>query len=133
MKPSNENIDVLIREALGQEDAELFEQLGEQSLLQKQIQVFRSQSAWMTAGMLIVGIAFMALGIYAAIRLYHAPDMREMIIWLAVFFFSYTTILGMKLWDWMEIERASVTREIKRLELRIAQLASALRETGSTD
>ena len=133
MKPSNENIDVLIRDALGQEDAELFEQLGEQSLLQKQMEVFRSQGAWMTVGVLVVGIAFMALSVYSAIRFYSAPDLRQMIIWVAVFFFSMAAVMAMKLWDWMEIERATVTREIKRLELRVAQLASALRETGRLD
>ena len=133
MKPSNENIDVLIRDALGQEDSELFEQLGEQSLLQKQMEVFRSQSAWMTIGILIAGIAFMVLSVYSAIRFYSAPDLREMIIWVAVFFFSLAAVMAMKLWDWMEIERATVTREIKRLELRIAQLASSLRETGRLD
>ncbi len=133
MKPSNENIDVLIRDALGQEDAELFEQLGEQSLLQKQMEVFRSQSAWMTIGILVVGIAFMALSVYSAIRFYSAPELREMIIWVAVFFFSMSAVMALKLWDWMEIERATVTREIKRLELRIAQLASSLRESGRLD
>lgn len=133
MKPSNDNIDVLIRDALGQEDSELFEQLGEQSLLQKQIEVFRSQSAWMTIGILTVGIAFMALAVYSAIRFYSAPDLREMIVWVVVFFFSLSAVMAMKLWDWMEIERATMTREIKRLELRIAQLASTLRETGRLD
>ena len=49
------------------------------------------------------------------------------------FFFSLAAVMAMKLWDWMEIERTTVTREIKRLELRIAQLASSLRETGRLD
>ena len=38
--------------------------------------------------------------------------------------FSLAAVMGMKIWHWMEMQRHALTREIKRVELQVANLAN---------
>jgi hypothetical protein len=47
-----------------------------------------------------------------------------MMRWGAGFFFCANVARGSKLWYWMQVERISMIREIKRVELMVAHIAS---------
>ena len=49
-----------------------------------------------------------------------------MIGWAMAFGFSMATVSMLKLWAWMEIEKNTTVREIKRLELQVAMLTQRL-------
>ncbi len=53
-----------------------------------------------------------------------------MLLWGAGLGLCTSGILAMKIWFWMEFQRNGLTREIKRLELQVAHLASELRNQG---
>ena len=46
----------------------------------------------------------------------------------AVCIVCFSAIAGMKVWYWLELNKNAVTREIKRLELQIARLASRIKD-----
>ena len=48
-----------------------------------------------------------------------------MIAWSTAFVWGVLTIVLMKIWFWLEINKNGLTREIKRLELQIAHLSRA--------
>jgi len=127
MTKSTKEIDVLIRDALGQADADLFDEFGEQSLAGMATEVLRGRHRWAVGASFAVGLAFLALSVWSLIRFLGAADPSEMLRWGALFFFSITVVWAMKIWYWMEMNRKALAREIKRLELHVTQLASALR------
>lgn len=128
MKQSEKDIDALIREALSQEEAEILEQLGEQSVPEMVTELFRGKRRWLAVFSVISQTVFVVLAIYCAVEFFAAAEIRDMLVWGAAFYCCVLASMANKLWSWMEMNRNSVTREIKRLELQIAHLASELRE-----
>ncbi len=121
-----DDIDILITEALSREEAQFYDQLGEQSVHDLVTELFGGRYRWLNLMSIPVMIAFMVAEIYCAWRFFFAPEVREMLLWGAGLFFAAIIIMAMKLWAWMEIQRNSLTREIKRVELQLAHLAGKL-------
>lgn len=128
MKRSIEEIDVLIREALGQADADLLDQFGEQSLPEMITGAFRGRHRLEMGAVTLVVMLFFGLTIFSAVRFLGATEMREMLLWGAGVFIGFSSMAGFKLVGWMQMNRNALAREIKRLELQVAQLARTLRE-----
>ena len=123
------NIDDTIRAALRAEDRELFEEFGgEQSLFDMVIEGFRGRRRWIMFGMCFNILVFTVLAVLAAIQFFRADTTREMIAWSTGFLFCCLGTLMMKLWWWAQMDKNSLTREIKRLELQIARLAARMQE-----
>ena len=127
MTQKKESIDNLIREALSAEDAEFFDRLGEQSLPEQVTETFLGRSLWFNLGGVFAGTIMLVLAIVCAVNFYNAEEIREMLLWGAGLALGISGILGMKIWFWMEFQRNGLTREIKRLELQVAHLASEMR------
>jgi hypothetical protein len=53
-----------------------------------------------------------------------------MIRWGAAMLLCFGVITAIKIWYWLEMNRLALTRELKRVELRVAQLAQKLSEHG---
>lgn len=51
-----------------------------------------------------------------------ADSVDDRVFWGVLFVSALTAQIAMKLWSWMEINRNSVLREIKRVELAVARL-----------
>jgi len=128
MKRSIEEIDVLIREALGQADADLLDQFGEQSLPEMITGAFRGRHRLEMGAVTLVVMLFFGLTIFSAVRFLGATEIREMLLWGAGVFIGFSSMAGFKLVGWMQMNRNALAREIKRLELQVAQLARTLRE-----
>ena len=130
MKRSIEEIDVLIREALGQADADLLDQFGEQSIPEMITEAFRGRHRLEMGAVTLVIMIFFGLTIFCAVRFLGATDIRQMLLWGAGVCIGFSSMAGFKLVGWMEMNRNALAREIKRLELQVAQLAKQLREVG---
>lgn len=128
MKPRTDSIDRLIREALSAEEAEYFDRLGEQSIPELVTETFLGHRRWLNLGGILAGTVMLVIGAVCAVNFYNAEEIRDMLLWGAGAAFCLSGILGMKIWYWMELQRNALTREIKRLELQVAHLASELRQ-----
>ena len=84
------------------------------------------QARWLTlfAGMKITGTIVIAA--LAAILYFQADSPKALIALASVFVVSMTGCVMSWMWYWLLVQRNSQTREIKRLELQIARLASRL-------
>ena len=129
MKTTRE-IDDLIREALGGEDSQVWDELGEQSIAELVTESFHGRHRFLQWYVVVVGLALTAVAVLCAVRMFQAPDDRTMLLWFAGGLLSVLGITGMKLWSWMELQRVALTREIKRVELQLAQLARRMGDGG---
>lgn len=77
------------------------------------------------------GIVFIAGAVYGAVRFFAADQTKAQIMYAALFICFVLFVSLMKVFAWQMIVRNSIKREIKRLELRIAELPAAL--TAGTD
>ncbi len=122
-------LDDNIREALQQEDAELFEDVGgEPSIFEMLMETFRGRQRWLVFLMMFWTIVFLVLGVLSVIRFFRAEETRDMLMWAAASAFLVSGVSMMKVWFWMELNKNAITREITRLELQIARLTGRMKD-----
>ncbi|MBN2180399.1 MAG: hypothetical protein JW715_00690 [Sedimentisphaerales bacterium] len=68
------------------------------------------------------GIVFMAGAIYSGIEYFRTDEIRYQIMYAVIFMICLQWVGSMKIFAWQVIHRNSIKREIKRLELSIAEL-----------
>jgi len=84
---------------------------------------FYSRKMWSTAILVWVwAIIFFAGAAYSAVRFFETDQTKLQIMYSAVFILCGFGIGFMKVFAWEMLHRHSIKREIKRLELRIAEL-----------
>jgi uncharacterized membrane protein YciS (DUF1049 family) len=126
------DIDEKIREALQQEDSELLEHYrNEQSIPQMVIDVFRTRHRWLAMWVFTAGTVLFLLEFVVAYQFFHAESTRAMIAWATGFVVCAIVIAMTKVWFWLELNKNSLAREIKRLELELANLSRRLSSTSS--
>ena len=121
------DIDKKIQAALRAEDEDLFTDYGgEQGLLEMVIDSFRSKQRWWVAFIMLWTIGLMVLMVMSIIQFFEVQTVREMIMYGLATTFLGGMVAMIKLWYFMELNKNTLTREIKRLELQIARLSSRL-------
>jgi len=117
-------IDDKIRETLRREDAELLERFQKDfSPLEGLIETFRGKNRWLNVMAVVWTFVGLALSVLSAYRFFEAESTREMIGWATGFLWFSMWVAMLKLWFWMEMQCLPIMREIKRLELKIAELS----------
>ncbi len=121
------NIDAKIRRALEATDTDLADEFAnEQSMLEMVFDTFRGTQKWLTFLAIFWGFVFMAGSVVGIIQLFKAQETREHILWGLGVMFCFSAVSMMKIWFWMQMNRNSILREIKRVELQVARLAGRL-------
>ncbi len=123
MKKTNEQIDQIIHEALSKEEAEFYDQLGEQSLLEMSLGVFQGKNKVIYILTTIMAFVWFVGFIFCVVRFIEAETTRELITYAAAGFWCILSVTAIKLWHWMQMNTNRILREMKRLELQIAAVA----------
>lgn len=127
-------LDERIREALAQEDAEILKhQVADAPLYEQLIGIYQGRLRWLNFGATIGTFAIFGAIIFCGYRFFQADDTQAMIGWATAFLWSVVWMAMMKIWFWMEMQKNSVTREVKRLELLLVgymESQSKKRESG---
>jgi hypothetical protein len=77
---------------------------------------------WVWAMVFIAGV------VYSGAEFLKAEETKQQIMYAAIFIFFMQCVAMMKIFAWQMIHRNAVIRQIKRLELRITELANSLTE-----
>jgi hypothetical protein len=125
--PDNE-LDDIIREALEAPDPDLLDVDADPTMAEKLADVFRGRHRRLAIGGGVVNLVLFAAAIFSGLRLLQATEERAMILWGAAMLLSFGAVTAIKIWYWLEMGRLALTREIKRVELRVAQLAAKTRD-----
>ncbi|MEO1051310.1 MAG: DUF6768 family protein [Bacteroidota bacterium] len=126
MKKSNDTIDEMIKKALSEEEAEFYDQLDEQSLPEMFTGLFQGKQKWLTILTAFMQLMLFIVAVICAVNFLQTEALREMIIWGAGFFLFFMAVTTLKMWHWMQIDKNALMREMKRLELQVAALASKI-------
>ena len=116
------NLDDQIKEALDAEDRALFEEFGEQGLFAQAFGVYHGKFRWIAVIASAVMFVMTAGAFYAIWMFVQAGEGALALRWGGVAWILMTMVGFMKVWFWMRMESNRVIREIKRVELQVAQL-----------
>jgi len=75
-----------------------------------------------------LGILFMAGAIYSGVKFFKTDDTQYQIMYAAIFMTLIQWVGSLKIFAWQIIHRNSIKRNIKRLELRIAELGQVIQK-----
>jgi hypothetical protein len=73
------------------------------------------------------GIVFTALAVYSAMQFFKADQTQGQIMYAALFVLGAHGIGLMKIFAWQMIHQRSIRRDLKRMELRVAELSEMLK------
>jgi hypothetical protein len=100
-----------VREELGREPSVFAEGVG----------VFRGRRAAIHIAAAVVTFALFAVCVYAAVRFFGVSSLDGKVLWSTLFLASLIWVLALKVYFWIQMMRNAVLREVKRVELRVAE------------
>jgi uncharacterized membrane protein YcjF (UPF0283 family) len=110
-----------IRQALRPEDT-----ASDEGLLDQVAATFRTRMRlWIVLIWCLTALCA-AAAVWAASRFFRAATTRDWIMYATMVEVAATAVVMLKLWYWMEMNRHTHTREIKRLEILVAKLADRM-------
>ncbi len=115
-----DELDELIRKMLDQDDQQLIEELAVTGPMEKIVRSFRSRVKFLNAMVLIMMFAFAALAVFCAIKYFDSESVKASLGWAVGFVGSWTTIGFLKLYQFMDIDRNLILRELKKIEYKLA-------------
>ena len=120
-------IDEQLLKALGSGDEfDPFEPSEAEGMLWQAMDLFRGQQKFWNVMVVVFTFIFMGIMIYSAVQFFDAETTRMQIMWSVIFIWGALFISMLKMWAWMQMNKNSLAREIKRLELQIAVMKSVM-------
>ena len=116
-----------IRQALRAESDNVWKDVEEQGLFEQALGVMRGKHKSLTVIANAVMVLFFAMTVSFVMRFFGAETTRMQIVWSVGFLTSNMVVAMMKLWFWMQMDKNTVIREVKRLELQVATLAGIIK------
>ena len=126
MKTEIEKIDSIIKEALTQEESKFYNELEEQNIFQMLSGLFQGKMKWFIVVINIVSIVAFGLFTYCTIQFFNTEITNELIKWGISATFCMLIISMLKIFVWNQMDKNSIKRELKRIELQISFLSSKL-------
>lgn len=122
------DLDQAIRESLSSEDTKLFDRLGADQALHRQVlATFEGQLRWFNIAGWIAGFVMFGVASVSAWRFVQAQELGDMLRWGAASALAFAGLALIKVWFWLELQKNAIVREVKRLEVQVASLAAQLR------
>lgn len=100
-----------------------FAPMEEESAFKQAMGLFHGRQKRLALLVVVVMTVWMIIAIYSAVQFFRVEETRDMIMFGLIFFFAAMAVSLMKVWSWMQMDKYTILREIKRLELQIAFLA----------
>jgi hypothetical protein len=120
-------IDDKILETLDSEDRKIMDSYSKElGLFGLVAESFRGKLKAMVITVFLLILIFAVILIYCTINFFTVEDLELKLNWLAVGFTALIVIGLLRLWYFMELNRLSVIREVKRLELQMSLSAKRL-------
>ena len=100
----------------------------EEGIFRQWAGIYRGKMRWMAILATVESVVFMVLIVLAAVEFFQAEDTKWQIFYATGVLLLAGLLLLVKLWGWGQMNRYSIQREIKRLELRILELGEQKKE-----
>jgi dipeptide/tripeptide permease len=120
-----EELDRRITEALRADEAEQYARLDpELPPWEMVFNTFKGRNRWLNILISFWMLVFFGLAVWCVVQFFRAEEVRPSLTWGLGFLFFMTGSAFLKVWWWMEMQKNSIIREVKRVELQVASLAS---------
>jgi amino acid transporter len=120
-------LDKAIRDSLSKEDAEFLEGLDQEPGAMRQIAgIFAGPLQWVHWTLLVAAVLIGIVGVYAGWRFAVSAELQPLAHWGGITALCLVILAVVRLIFFMQMHTNRVLREIKRLELQVALLASRL-------
>lgn len=121
------DLDNKIKQALQMDDKEIEQVLNEENGLFSQLfGIFRGKRMLLNIFGLALSIMTAIFAFWSGYHFFISENLDDRVFWGVLLLAFCTGTMGIKVWFWLEMNRFSTSREIKRLELAIAQLTAKL-------
>ncbi len=87
---------------------------------------FKGKLRWVVITAFLLILIFIGIGIYCAFQFVHAPDVMVKLNWLGGSALAFLLVIALRIWYFIELNRLSIRREIKRVELQVSLLGSKI-------
>ncbi len=74
-----------------------------------------------------IGIVFVGLAVFSAVHFFRTDQTREQILYAVLFLWGVHEFGVIRIFAWQMAHRRNLKRDIKRLELRVAELGETLK------
>lgn len=118
------NLDRAIRDALSKEDAEFLARFEDQSPIGEVFGTFSGRWGAMNIFAAIITFALFGVFVYCVWQILSVEEVRVVIFWSVGAIIAMLGVAMLKMYFWMEMHKNQLLREVKRLELQVARLAT---------
>ncbi|MDZ7715296.1 MAG: DUF6768 family protein [Balneolaceae bacterium] len=131
---NKEEIDQLIEKSLSREEAHFYNELDQQGVFKMWFGLYTGKLGWWAVLVTIFQLIFTALAFYWGYKFFTVEGMELMLHYGGAMFIAILFTQMLKLWHWMQMDKNSILREMKRLEFQVAVLMEKARnDKGSTE
>ena len=123
-----DELDELITQALTKEEADYYRTLEEESVPDMVLGLYKGKLAWMAVLTMVIIMAAFAFTVYCGIKFMNAASVEMMLKWGAGGFLGLIMTTMLKVWNWMQMDKNTLVRQIKHLEFQVSVLAAKLHE-----
>lgn len=114
-------VDDAIRRALSPEDMRTLDALArEEPILVQALKAFEHQERWVSIVGWLGGFGLFAAAAFCAWQVMSTDDLTAIVRWALGAALAFSGVGMIKLWFFMEMQKNSILREVKRLELFLA-------------
>ncbi|MBO6607312.1 DUF6768 family protein [Psychroserpens sp.] len=126
MKTNMEDIDKLIKETLSQEEIKFYESLEEQNMFNQVFGLFTGKNKWILILMNVMTLVFFGLFLYCVVQFFEANETKALLKWGIGSIVFLLGVSMLKVFAWMQMDKNTILREMKRLELQMSSLLGKL-------
>jgi len=121
-----EDIDKLIKETLTKEEAKFYDDLEEKNVIGMLAEIFKGKHSWLIILMNIISLIVFGVFVYCVIQVFNTDETNTLLKWIAAAFMCINMIGMIKLNMWMQLDKNTLLKEIKRLELLVSSMLHKL-------
>lgn len=93
---------------------------------------FKGALRWVVFTAFALILIFIGLGVYCAFHFLYATDLATKLNWFGGSALAFLIVIVLRLWYFMELNRLSIKRDIKRVELQVSLLGARLDGSSNT-
>lgn len=126
MTLQKEEIDKLIEESLSEKDAKFYHELEEGGMFKQWFELYKGAFKGWAILITTIQLIFTVLTFYLGYAFFTEDISTDLIHFGGLFFIVFITVAMLKLWHWMQMDKNSILREMKRIEFQLAILSDKL-------
>ena len=126
MNMNKEDIDKLIEESLNEDEVSFYNDLEEKGLFKQWFGLYKGAFKGWAILITTMQLILTALTFYLGYAFFTEDLSTDLIHFGGLFFIVFISVAMLKLWHWMQMDKNSILREMKRIEFQIAVLSEKM-------